>query len=210
MNRYGWTPRVDSWSYQVYRWGRVRGFVSSLEGKNRCGFHWLVASVPVAWFFHARIVYRWMTPCLVAIAFGLLTYIVVNAAIQPGHVTASAIEGTLSALFSVGGFFWLMRRRPDGIMRMYDGGMLILMIFACVGPFLRRMSADGDEVLLGFFAAVSVSYLIALFWTEHFPFKRQVGNAICIPFIWFGGRIVAFKLWLCPHVVPPEPDPFTG
>lgn len=208
---YGWMPNLNSWCYRAYRWGRVRGFVAPLAGKNRCGFHWLVASVPVAWFFQAQIAYRWMSPFLATFALALLGYIGVNIAVQPTQVVASALEGTLSALFSVGLFGWLtMRRRPTGEMTVYDGGALITAVYAFMGPFIRRMSSDGNEVTLVIFAATAAVYLLFLAWVVLFPFKRQVGSAVSIPFVWLGRQAIAGKLWLCPPVIPPEPDPYSN
>lgn len=208
MNEYGWSPRINSASYRIYRWGRKRGFVSSLEGRDACGFRWLVVSVPVAWFFQAPVVYKWMSPFLATFAMVVLVYIGVNIVVQANHVAASALEGTLSALFSVGLLFWLLRHKPSGEMTIYDGGAFIIMVYALFAPFLRRMGSNGNEVLLVCFAATAAIYLVALAWVALFPFKRQVGSAVSSPFVWLARQVAAFKRWACPPVIPPEPDPY--
>lgn len=204
----GYRPNVDSAAWRIYMWGRCNKFVSSVEGRRACFYRWLVFSVPFAWFFQAQLGYRWMSPVLATFALALLGYIGANIAVQPAYVAASALEGTLSALFSVGLMLWLMRKTPNGEMTVYDGGAFIIVAFAFMGPFMRRFTTDGNVVTFAFFAGTAAAYLLALAWIVLFPFKRQVGSAIAVPFVWIGQGVRALYEWACPPVIPPEPDPY--
>lgn len=207
----GYRPNVDSAAWRIYMWGRRKEFVSSVEGRRACFYRWLVFSVPFAWFFQARLGYRWMSPALATFALALLGYLGVNIEVQPTHVAASALEGTVSALFSVGLVLWLMRKTPSGemtVLTVYDGGAFIVAVYALVGPVLRRLSTNGNEALLVPFTVTAAVYLLVLAWVVLFPFKRQVGRAISAPFVWIGERANALYEWACPPVIPPEPDPY--